>query len=71
MYRITPMYPEDPRAPFYKFMGTEMEPMARLYLTREKLIPRGCDEKVLEALTRGEEEVEGTESRSRRKSVYF
>lgn len=40
MYRITPMYPEDPRAPFYNPGAASVPPMARLYLTREKLISR-------------------------------
>lgn len=47
MYRITTMYPEDPRAPFYNPNAKEIPPMARLYLTREKLIPSSCDEEVL------------------------
>ncbi|XP_041972947.1 spondin-1 isoform X2 [Aricia agestis] len=59
MYRITTMYPEDPRAPFYN-PGGEIRPMARLYLTREKIIPRSCDEEVLQALVT--EEAENTQS---------
>lgn len=58
------MYPEDPRAPFYNPDRKEMNPMARLYLTREKLIPRGCDERTLQALV--VEETENTESVNRR-----
>ncbi|XP_028167311.1 spondin-1 isoform X2 [Ostrinia furnacalis] len=56
MYRITPMYPEDPRAPFYNPGASEVPPMARLYLTREKLVPRSCDEDAL--LAQVVEEVE-------------
>lgn len=56
MYRITPMYPEDPRAPFYAPGAREVPPMARLYLTREKLISRSCDEEVLQQLVAEEEE---------------
>lgn len=63
MYRITPMYPEDPRAPFYNPGATEVPPMARLYLTREKLISRSCDEDVLQALVVDEQE--NTESVNR------
>ncbi|XP_075972312.1 extracellular matrix protein f-spondin [Anticarsia gemmatalis] len=47
MYRITPMYPEDPRAPFYNPGAKEIPPLARLYLTRDKLIPGSCDEETL------------------------
>ncbi|KOB71744.1 putative f-spondin [Operophtera brumata] len=47
MYRITPMYPEDPRAPFYSPGAAQVPPMARLYLTREALLSRSCDEDVL------------------------
>ncbi|CAH0628560.1 unnamed protein product [Chrysodeixis includens] len=47
MYRITPMYPEDPRAPFYKPGSAEVPAMARLHLTRERLVSRACDEDVL------------------------
>lgn len=49
MRRITPMYPEDPRAPFYNPGLTEVPPMARLYLKKVKNIPKGCDEEVLQA----------------------
>ncbi|XP_023024840.1 extracellular matrix protein f-spondin [Leptinotarsa decemlineata] len=49
MYRITTTYPEDPRAPFYDPSKKEMHPLARLYLTREKLIPKNCDESFLTA----------------------
>ncbi|CAH0669422.1 unnamed protein product [Spodoptera exigua] len=63
MYRITPMYPEDPRAPFYKPGATEVPPMARLYLTRERLISRSCDEEVL--LQQVVEEEENTQTVSR------
>ncbi|CAG9792251.1 unnamed protein product [Diatraea saccharalis] len=60
MYRITPMYPEDPRAPFYNPGATEVPPMARLYLTREKLISKSCDEETLQSLVI--EETDNTES---------
>ncbi|XP_049865590.1 spondin-1 isoform X2 [Pectinophora gossypiella] len=62
MYRITPMYPEDPRAPFYN-PGGSIAPMARLYLTREKVIARSCDEETLQALVI--EEAENTQSVNR------
>lgn len=49
MYRITTKYPEDPRAPFYNPSKNEMVPLAKLYLKREKLIPKNCDENFLNA----------------------
>uniref|UniRef100_A0A182PSA0 Spondin-1 n=1 Tax=Anopheles epiroticus TaxID=199890 RepID=A0A182PSA0_9DIPT len=49
MHRITTIYPEDPRAPFYNPQSTEMIPLARLYLRRERVIPRSCDEQFLQA----------------------
>lgn len=49
MRRITPMYPEDPRAPFYNPSIQEVPPMARVYLRKERNIPKGCDEEVLQA----------------------
>ncbi|XP_053599633.1 spondin-1 [Plodia interpunctella] len=61
MYRITTMYPEDPRAPFYDPSRKEMAPMARLHLIREKVISRGCDEETLQALVvEDEDEVQET-----------
>lgn len=58
------MYPEDPRAPFYAPGTAEVPPMARLYLTREKLISRSCDEEVL--LQQVVEEEENTQTVNRR-----
>nr|AAL28538.1 HL01082p [Drosophila melanogaster] len=50
MYRITTMYPEDPRAPFYNPKSREMTPLAKLYLRREKIVSRNCDDEFLQAL---------------------
>lgn len=50
MYRITTMYPEDPRSPFYNPDSKDMVPLAKLYLTRDKVIPRNCDDSFLRAL---------------------
>ncbi|GLV35646.1 fat-spondin [Carabus blaptoides fortunei] len=47
MYRITTLYPEDPRQPFYDTSKKEMPPLARFYFTREKIIPKSCDEQFL------------------------
>ena len=62
MQRITTMFPEDPRAPFYDPKATGMTPLARLYLRREKVIPRNCDDdfllsQVLDVSENTEEEV--------------
>ncbi|EDW79724.2 uncharacterized protein Dwil_GK17866 [Drosophila willistoni] len=50
MYRITTMYPEDPRAPFYNPKSREMTPLAKLYVRREKIVSRNCDDEFLQAL---------------------
>lgn len=49
MHRITTLYPEDPRAPFYNPRSKEMTPLARLYIRRERLVARNCDEEFLQA----------------------
>lgn len=49
MYRITTMFPEDPRQPFYNPKSSEMVPMARLYVRRTKVIPRNCDDQFLQS----------------------
>lgn len=63
MYRITTTYPEDPRAPFYDPSKTEISPLAKLYLSREKVIPSNCDENFLNAQI---DVSENTEDSSRR-----
>ncbi|XP_072941725.1 spondin-1 [Epargyreus clarus] len=60
MYRITSMYPEDPRAPFYSADGAPLAPLARLHVVRDRVIPRGCDEDTLLALVA--EEAENTQN---------
>lgn len=62
------MYPEDPRAPFYNPGAKEVPPMARLYLTREKLISSSCDEDVL--LSQVAEVEENAQSVNRREYLY-
>lgn len=49
MYKITTMYPEDPRQPFYDMTGKEMLPLARFYFSRDKIIPKACDDNILES----------------------
>lgn len=63
MRRITPMYPEDPRAPFYLPGAAEVPPMARLYLTREKLVHKPCDEEALLSMVVEEQENSQTAER--------
>lgn len=49
MYRITTMFPEDPRQPFYNRNSSEMTPLARLYIRKTKTITRNCDDKFLQS----------------------
>ncbi|KAG7198405.1 hypothetical protein KM043_005793 [Ampulex compressa] len=65
MKPITTSYPEDPRSPFYDPSGRPMLPLARLYLNREKIIQRGCDEDVLQQQVADLEVAENTEDTSR------
>lgn len=71
MYRITTMYPEDPRQPFYNPKSSEMTPLAKLYIRREKIIPQNCDYEFLQSQIL--DVSENTEEISRRKfvSVYI
>lgn len=63
MHRITTLYPEDPRAPFYNPKAKEMVPLARVYFRREKVIHRNCDDEFLQAQVL--ELAENTEEASR------
>ncbi|XP_049862790.1 spondin-1 [Schistocerca gregaria] len=67
IHRITTMYPEDPRAPFYDPSGREMAPLARLYLFRDTVIAKSCDEQDVEAALAdlAIEETENTEDTTR------
>ncbi|XP_063986743.1 spondin-1 [Diachasmimorpha longicaudata] len=65
MKPITTLYPEDPRSPFYDPSGRPMIPLARLYLTRESVIKRGCDEAALQEQVSQFEVAENTEDTSR------
>lgn len=49
MTRITTMFPEDPRQPFYNPNSTEMIPLARLYIRKVKTLSRNCDDKFLQS----------------------
>lgn len=44
IYRIRGNYPEDPRAPFYTVNNETVKPIARLYITREKITKKSCSE---------------------------
>ncbi|KAF6216678.1 hypothetical protein GE061_001024 [Apolygus lucorum] len=53
--RITTMYPEDPRAPFYNPTAKDFPPVARLYIFKEKVIQKKCsdlsEKEILEQVT--------------------
>ena len=41
--RIKPNQPNDPRSPFHDADNKEMKPLARLYLSRQRLYEKNCD----------------------------
>uniref|UniRef100_U5EYT8 Spondin-1 n=1 Tax=Corethrella appendiculata TaxID=1370023 RepID=U5EYT8_9DIPT len=41
--RIKSNYPNDPRSPFYDSSGSEMKPLARIYLSRQRLYEKKCE----------------------------
>lgn len=43
--RITQNYPNDPKSPFYDEEGEDMKPIAKLYLTRQRLYTKTCEAK--------------------------
>jgi hypothetical protein len=47
---IAIMYPGDPRAPFHDASGKPVLPLARLYLTRNSVVPKSCDEQSLDRI---------------------
>lgn len=52
MHRITTKYPEDPRAPFYNSRTAsdyDMTPLAKLFIRRDKVITRNCDDEILQS----------------------
>lgn len=65
MKPITTSYPEDPRSPFYDPSGKPMLPLARLYLNREIVVPKSCDEQNLQQQIAEFEVAENTEDTSR------
>lgn len=66
IHKITPMYPEDERAPFYDPVNNFMEPLARLYITRDKLFKKSCDDKSVSELIDEIWEVENSEEALRK-----
>lgn len=70
MKPITTFYPEDPRSPFYDPSGRPMLPLAKLYLNREKIIPHGCSEELLQRQVVELEVAENTEDTTRRMHVH-
>ncbi|XP_024941526.1 spondin-1 isoform X2 [Cephus cinctus] len=42
--KITSSFPNDTRSPFYDPSGAEMKPIAKLYLNRQRLYEKTCDE---------------------------
>ena len=40
--RITSSYPADPRSPFYDVSGTDMKPLARVVITRQRVYEKAC-----------------------------
>jgi spondin-1 len=41
--RIKPNNPNDPRSPFYDAENKEMKPLAKLYITRQRLYEKTCE----------------------------
>jgi hypothetical protein len=41
--RIRPNMPNDPRSPFYDQENKEMKPLAKLYITRQRLYEKNCE----------------------------
>lgn len=41
--RIKPNFPNDPRSPFFDNENLEMKPLARLYLSRQRLYEKNCE----------------------------
>ncbi|XP_011066221.1 PREDICTED: spondin-1 isoform X5 [Acromyrmex echinatior] len=44
IHRIASTYPNDSRSPFYDPSGLDMKPLAKLYLNRQRLYEKTCDD---------------------------
>lgn len=64
--RITSLYPEDPRAPFYDPSGREMPPLARLYVTLDSLVHKSCSDKTEDELLQEVAVADNSEDSNRR-----
>lgn len=42
--RIRPNNPNDPRSPFYDSENKDLKPLAKLYITRQRLYDKTCDD---------------------------
>ncbi|XP_076544630.1 spondin-1 isoform X2 [Osmia lignaria lignaria] len=51
--RITSTYPNDSRSPFYDPSGLDMKPLARLYLNRQRLYEKSCEDTSADAADPG------------------
>lgn len=54
--RIKPNQPNDPRSPFHDPDNKEMKPLARLYLTRQRLYEKNCDNEPTENQNREQDQ---------------
>lgn len=54
--RIKPNQPNDPRSPFHDPDNKEMKPLARLYLTRQRLYEKNCENQENDANVNAEQE---------------
>lgn len=52
--RINSISPNDPRSPFFDKTGAEMKPLARLYLSRQRLYEKICDPSTTEEYEDGD-----------------
>ncbi|XP_076681730.1 spondin-1 isoform X3 [Andrena cerasifolii] len=50
---ITSSYPDDSRSPFYDPAGLDMKPLAKLYLNRQRLYEKTCDDAPGDAVDTG------------------
>ncbi|CAK9811500.1 SPON1 [Anthophora plagiata] len=51
--QITSTYPNDSRSPFYDSSGLDMKPLARLYLNRQRLYEKACEDAPGDAVDTG------------------
>ncbi|CAB3377734.1 Hypothetical predicted protein [Cloeon dipterum] len=63
--RITSSFPNDPRSPFYDPTGIEMKPLARLYITRQRLYEKSCTDDESKTSQEAHEEDSGEQNECR------